>query len=77
MRTVTLMQDVWVLSGVDDIGRPTTRDIRPNPEEGGPPPEPEPGASERLGSNATVTVAVRPAAASGNRWNALRRPDPA
>ncbi|MFO0004765.1 MAG: Flp pilus assembly protein CpaB, partial [bacterium] len=48
VRTVTLLQDVWVLSVVDDIGRPTTRDIRPNAEEGGPPPEPEPAPSEAL-----------------------------
>ncbi|MFN7142514.1 MAG: Flp pilus assembly protein CpaB [Myxococcota bacterium] len=61
VRTVTVMQDVWVLSVVDDIGRPTERDVRPLPEEGGPPPEPEPGPSEALGSNATITVAVRPA----------------
>lgn len=61
VRTVTLMQDVWVLSVVDDIGRPTTRDIQPNVEEGGPPPEPDPAPSEALGSNATVVVAVRPA----------------
>ena len=61
VRTVTLMQDVWVLSVVDDIGRATTRDIRPNVEEGGPPPEPEPPPSEALGSNATIVVAVRPA----------------
>jgi pilus assembly protein CpaB len=61
MRTVTVMQDVWVLSVVDDIGRPTTRDVRTMPPEGQPVEDKEPGPSELLSSDATITVAVRPA----------------
>lgn len=59
-RTVTLMQDVWVMSVVDDIGRATERDVITQPPEGAPPPEKEPGPSELLGNEATITVAVRP-----------------
>ena len=58
--TVTVMQDVWVLSVVDDIGRPTTRDVRELPPEGKPVQDKEPGPSELLSSSATITVAVRP-----------------
>jgi pilus assembly protein CpaB len=60
VRTVTLMQDVWVMSVVDDIGRATERDVITQPPEGAPPPEKEPGPSELLGNEATITVAVRP-----------------
>ncbi len=60
-RTVTVMQDVWVLSVVDDIGRPTDRDVRELPPEGQPLRETHPGPSELLSSAATITVAVRPA----------------
>ena len=60
VRTVTLMQDVWVMSVVDDIGRATERDVITQPPEGAPPPEKEPGPSEILGNEATITVAVRP-----------------
>jgi pilus assembly protein CpaB len=63
MRTVTVMQDVWVLSVVDDIGRPTTRDIVVMPEEGQPVEDREPAPSELLNNSATITVAVRPAEA--------------
>jgi pilus assembly protein CpaB len=61
VRTVTVMQDVWVLSVVDDIGRPTTRDIVQQPAEGQEPQEKPPGPSELLSNQATITVAVRPA----------------
>ena len=62
LRTVTLMQDVWVLAVVDDIGKPTTRDVRPLPDEDDEQPyEPEPGPSEQVGSQATIQVAVKPA----------------
>ncbi len=60
LRTVTLMQDVRVLAVVDNIGKPTTRDVVPMPVEGAEPPEPPPGPSEEMGSAATVQVAVKP-----------------
>ncbi len=63
VRTVTVMQDVWVLSVVDDIGRPTTRDIVTMSEDGQSTRQSEPAPSEVLGSSATITVAVRPAEA--------------
>jgi pilus assembly protein CpaB len=61
VRTVTIMQDVRVLSVVDDIGRPTLRDVRAQAE--GERSERERGPSEALGSGATITVAVAPAEA--------------
>jgi pilus assembly protein CpaB len=65
LRTVTLMQDVSVIAVVDDIGKPTTRDVRPLPpeddEEAAAQFEPEPGPSEQVGSQATIQVAVKPA----------------
>ncbi|MEN9786932.1 MAG: Flp pilus assembly protein CpaB [Pseudomonadota bacterium] len=64
LRTITLMQDVWVLAVVDDIGKPTTRDVvkmPPEGEEAEKPPEAPPGPSETVGSGATISVAVSPA----------------
>ncbi|MDP2314183.1 MAG: Flp pilus assembly protein CpaB [Pseudomonadota bacterium] len=63
MRTITVMQDVWVLSVVDDIGRITTRDIVTMPAEGQPIVQEDPAPSEILSGSATITVAVRPAEA--------------
>jgi pilus assembly protein CpaB len=65
LRTVTIMQDVQVLSVVDDIGTITARQVRELPPEGeeGRPEEAPPGPSETLMSAATITVAVTPEAA--------------
>ncbi|MDP2308057.1 MAG: Flp pilus assembly protein CpaB [Pseudomonadota bacterium] len=63
VRTVTVMQDVWVLSVVDDIGRITTRDVVTMPPEGQPMVQKEPSPSELLGNSATITVGVRPSEA--------------
>jgi pilus assembly protein CpaB len=64
LRTVTIMQDVWVLAVVDDIGRPTERDVVREPEGSSSddaPPEKPPGPSEKVSSQATVSLAVKPA----------------
>ncbi len=65
LRTVTLMQDVQVLSVVDDIGTITARQVRTLPPEGeeAEPEEPPPSPSETLMTSATITVAVTPEAA--------------
>lgn len=62
LRTITIMQDVWVLSVVDDIGAITARQVRQLPPEGsdGAMQEP-PGPSDVLTQQATITVAVSPA----------------
>ncbi len=65
LRTVTIMQDIQVLSVVDDIGTITARQVRTLPPDGvdaGPEDVP-PGPSESLVSRATITVAVVPAEA--------------
>jgi pilus assembly protein CpaB len=62
LRTVTILQDVQVLSVVDDMGTITARQVReapkegeaPNPDDAPPPP------SEALAAQATLTVAVTP-----------------
>ncbi|MBM4391520.1 MAG: Flp pilus assembly protein CpaB [Deltaproteobacteria bacterium] len=62
LRTVTLQQDVWVLSVVDDIGAITAREVVPPPDPENPERyEPPPGPSELLQSQATITIAVTPA----------------
>ncbi len=63
VRTVTVMQDVYVLSVVDDIGRPTLRDVVAVDKDGKPLDQRPPAPSETLGSNATISVAVTPEAA--------------
>jgi pilus assembly protein CpaB len=60
LRTVTIMQDAWVLSVVDDIGAITARDVRQAPPEGQPVVEESSPPSERLGQQATISLAVRP-----------------
>lgn len=63
LRTITLLQDVWVIAVVDDIGRPTEASVRRLPPEGEPMPDedrPEP-PSEKFNSSATISVAVSPA----------------
>ena len=62
LRTVTIMQDVQVLSVVDDIGTITARQVRPLPPEGTDAREEDapPGPSETLQNQATITVAVSP-----------------
>lgn len=62
LRTLTLMQDVQVLSVVDDIGTITARQVRPLPPEGeeAAPEDAPPTPSETLNSRATITVAVSP-----------------
>lgn len=59
LRTITIMQDVWVLAVVDNIGRPTTRDIVPIDDED-PERARENGPSGTVSSAATVSLAVRP-----------------
>ncbi len=62
LRTITVLQDVAVLSVVDDIGTITARQVRQLPPEGEAP-EPEdapPTPSETLTSRATITVALSP-----------------
>lgn len=64
LRTITLMQDVWVLAVVDDIGRPTSASVRRLPPEGEEDEDyddRELPPSEQLSSQATISVAVRPA----------------
>ncbi len=64
LRTITLLQDVWVLAVVDDIGKPTTRDVvqmPPEGEEAENPPEAPPGPSQTVGSGATISLALSPA----------------
>ena len=62
LRTLTLMQDVWVLSVVDDIGAITARQVRQLPPEGSKDSmEEPPGPSDVLTQQATITVAVSPA----------------
>lgn len=63
LRTITLLQDVWVLAVVDDIGRPTESNVRRLPPEGSEPiDQEEPQTpSERFQSSATVSLAVSPA----------------
>lgn len=65
LRTVTVMQDVQVLSVVDDIGTITARQVRELPPEGveSRPEEAPPTPSETLLTSATITVAVTPDAA--------------
>ncbi len=65
LRTVTIMQDVQVLSVVDDIGTITARQVRSLPPEGveAAPEEAPPTPSETLMTSATITVAVAPDAA--------------
>lgn len=66
LRTITLMQDVWVLAVVDDIGKPNASNVRTLPPEGeededAPPADAPAGPSENVGSQATISVAVTPA----------------
>lgn len=63
LRTITLMQDVWVLAVVDDIGRPTSASVRRLPPEGEEDEyemEGEEPPSEQLSRQATISVAVKP-----------------
>lgn len=62
LRTITVMQNVQVLSVVDDIGMVTARQVQRLPPEGSTP-DPDdapPGPSETLQSLTTITVAVSP-----------------
>ena len=62
LRTITVMQDVQVLSVVDDIGMITARQVQRLPAEGAAP-DPDdapPGPAETLQSLTTITVAVSP-----------------
>jgi len=62
LRTMTVLQDVRVLSVVDDMGTIREREVRPAPA-AGEPPNPDdapPTPSETLASQATLTVAVTP-----------------
>lgn len=62
LRTLTVMQDVQVLSVVDDIGTITARQVQRLPAEGEVP-DPDdapPGPAETLQSLTTITVAVSP-----------------
>ena len=62
LRTVTVLQDVQVLSVVDDMGTITARQVRALPAEGEAPSPDDapPPPSETLSSQATITVAVTP-----------------
>jgi pilus assembly protein CpaB len=59
LRTVTVMQRVWVLAVVDELPGSTARAV-PEPTREGEAPEPEPGPQERISSRATVTLALAP-----------------
>lgn len=60
LRTLTLMQDVWVLSVVDDIGAITARQVRQLPPEGSEINDESVRPSDVLTQQATITVAVSP-----------------